>query len=190
MMRTFRIILFLILLTNIILISYILSFLSKKTSIVSDIPSISVILTDEKFLKERLKEISFWNNGNILNYFPNLNKKSMRFSSLVIQLTDKPQKFGNLVSKNPDGTDFVYQGFGVSFNKNKLDLFIFVHPGIIKSESKGRLERRFSSMILSALWTSANVGRPEYRNIEKRDIEKMKFIRKLSEIPNNSFIKL
>lgn len=160
-----------------------------KLSVSSDFDAI-VSLKSQGLLEAKLGETGFWDEKNV-SIYTNLGAISSRESivSLHIILSDKPQTLGRVESVNPDGTRHRYQSFGMSYDKalSKLTLILHVDPTIIKTEGKEALERRFSGLLLSAVYDLTHPPLPEHTNFSDRLAGKDDFLKPFVENSENYF---
>lgn len=162
-----------------------------EISVVSDIDGVTANLSDEAWFRERLSEVNFWNVNNIV-FFDSSGLQRGKISplSLRVHLTDKPQPLGQTVYTEPDGKKYMYQSFGMSFDPEQrlLDLYLFVHPDILRSESKDNLSTRFSYLLLFTIFDITHPILPEQKSFEERLIGKDDYIAKLYEVDKKAFI--
>ena len=160
-------------------------------SLVSDIATVSASFSNQSWLEERLESLNFWQEAGVTLYEPSgLQRRRINVKSLVIHLTDKPQPLGQTVSILPDGGNYLYQSFGMNYDyaTSSLNLLLFIHPEIIRSEAENELGTRLSGLTLSTVFDLTHPLLPQHKDFQERLTGKDVFMEELKQIGGTSFI--
>lgn len=121
---------------------------SDKIQASSTIPNIGITLSNQPLLEKKLEELGFWKEKRVRIYTPD---KVIRatIKSLHIQIVDKPQSYGQLISSVSE--DKILYSYGQSFDstKGKMVLSIYIDPSFQPEKS---LDSKFSNVILFSLF--------------------------------------
>ena len=162
----------------------------RTITISSDIATVSATLVNVNELQNKLDSIGFWGE-NALSHrdMTGFQDKLITAHALQVTLTDKPQPHGKTVSILQDGTEFMYQSFGMVFNEStgKLELKLHVIPSIIAKESSQDLGIRFSSLLLSSVYNLAHPLRAGIDNSKRLDGQSS-FIKSIQQVRDNTFM--
>jgi len=163
----------------------------EKIFVISDIGNFGVNISDNGFLSNTLTELSFWEKNRVALFTPKgLQRRMVTSKSLEIHLTDVEQPLGQVVSTNEDGTDYMYQSFGMDYKDSdaRIILYVYVHPDIVNTENSFDLAKRFSGLILSSLFDITHPILPEHKDFNERLVGKNDFINTLSTVARGFFL--
>lgn len=121
---------------------------SAKIHITSTIPGMGITISSSSFLEKKLEALGFWNDKRVRIYTPDKIDRAT-IKSLRIQIVDKPQSYGQLISSVSE--DKILYSYGQTFDSINSEMVLYIHidPSF---QPKKSLDSKYSNVILFSLF--------------------------------------